>query len=86
MDCRHGVITGDYSCSYSYSFRSIMGTGKIRLVTDQQEKRKGMSSLMKHLAPYASLEFSQEVMEKTNVYCIDVCTLTGKERKPKNIE
>lgn len=25
MDCRHGLITGDYTCSYSYSYRSIMG-------------------------------------------------------------
>ena len=27
MDCRHGLIKGDYSCAYSYSFASIMGTG-----------------------------------------------------------
>ena len=25
MDCRHGIITGDYTCAYSYSYRSIMG-------------------------------------------------------------
>ena len=30
MDCRHGIITGDYTCSYSYSYRSIMGNGKVR--------------------------------------------------------
>ena len=24
MDCRHGIITGDYTCAYSYSYRRIM--------------------------------------------------------------
>src|SRR5699024_3195642 len=23
MDCRHEIITGDYTCSYSYGYRSI---------------------------------------------------------------
>ena len=31
MDCRHGIITGDYTCAYSYSYRSIMGLSLIHI-------------------------------------------------------
>ena len=30
MDYMHEIITGDYTCSYSYAYRSIMGTGTVR--------------------------------------------------------
>ena len=34
MDYNHEVITGDYTCAYSYAYRSIMGNGTITEVTD----------------------------------------------------
>ena len=38
MDCRHGIITGDYTCAYSYSYRSIMGNGTVTLLETFEEK------------------------------------------------
>lgn len=83
MDCMHEVITGDYTCSYSYAYRSIMGTGTVRELTDKQEKLHGLTRIMKHIAPDAEIEFLPEMLEKTGVYCIDVTYFTGKERKKK---
>lgn len=83
MDCGHEIITGDYTCSYSYAYRSIMGNGVIREVTDQEEKIRGLTLLMNHLEPGASLEFAPEMLERTGVYCIDVLEFTGKKREKK---
>lgn len=83
MDCMHEVITGDYTCSYSYAYRSIMGTGTVRELTEKQEKLHGLTRIMKHIAPDAEIEFLPEMLEKTGVYCIDVTYFTGKERKKK---
>lgn len=43
MDYNHEVITGDYTCAYSYAYRSIMGNGTITEVTDPggKEERPG---------------------------------------------
>lgn len=42
MDYNHEVITGDYTCAYSYAYRSIMGNGTITEVTDPGAKKKGL--------------------------------------------
>ncbi len=83
MDCRHEVITGDYTCSYSYAYRSIMGNGKAVRITDEEEKKHALAKLMEHMAPEAAVDFSPEVLARTNAYRIDVSYFTGKERKRK---
>lgn len=83
MDCRHEIITGDYTCSYSYAYRSIMGNGTIILLESEEEKRYALGKLMEHMAPEAESEFSQEMLERTAVYRIEVEYFTGKERRKK---
>lgn len=43
MDCRHGIITGDYTCAYSYSYRSIMGKEPLPFWKHLKKKRKDFS-------------------------------------------
>lgn len=83
MDCRHEIITGDYTCSYSYAYRSIMGNGTIILLESEEEKRYALGKLMEHMAPEAEIEFSQEMLVRTAVYRIEVEYFTGKERRKK---
>lgn len=84
MDCMDGIITGDYTCSYSCAYRSIMGNGTIRELTGEQEKIHALTRIMEHMAPGARIEFRPEMLERTGVYCIDVKNFTGKERKMKS--
>ena len=84
MDCMDGIITGDYTCSYSCAYRSIMGNGTIRELTGEQEKIHALTRIMEHMAPGARIEFRPEMLERTGVYRIDVKKFTGKERKMKS--
>ena len=83
MDCMHEIITGDYTCSYSYAYRSIMGSGTVHELTDEQEKIHALARIMEHMAPGVEIEFRSEMLERTGVYRIDVTHFTGKERKKK---
>ena len=84
MDCMDGIITGDYTCSYSCAYRSIMGNGTIRELTGEQEKIHALTRIMEHMAPGARIEFRPEMLERTGVYRIDVKNFTGKELKMKS--
>ena len=84
MDCMDGIITGDYTCSYSCAYRSIMGSGTIHELTGEQEKIHALTRIMEHMAPGARIEFRPEMLERTGVYRIDVKNFTGKERKMKS--
>ena len=83
MDCRHEVITGDYACSYSYAYRSIMGRGTVCMLTEKEEQIYALTKIMEHMAPGAKISFRPEMLERTAVFRIDVEEFTGKERKKK---
>ena len=83
LDLEQGVIQGAYTCSYSFAFQSIMGTGRIRLLEKEEEKILGLTRIMKHMEPTAELSFSSEMLQAVNVYCLEAVSFTGKERKPK---
>ena len=83
LDREGGVIRGTYTCSYSFAYQSVMGTGKIRKLTEAVEKLHGFEKIMEHLAPEAKHTFDEGLLKAADVYCIDVLSFTGKERKPK---
>lgn len=80
MDVEDGVIPGPYACAYSFAYRSIMGTGTIHRIQGADAKRYGLTRIMNHLAPEASAGFTDQALAKTNIYCIDIDTFTGKQR------
>lgn len=80
LDVPNNVIVGDFACAYSLAYRSIMAEGRVTAVTDAAEKRHGLKRLMKHVAPGAPVEFSDEALERVSVWRVDVTRLTGKER------
>ena len=78
-----GVITGDYSCAYSYAYESVMAWGRIRPITDAAEKLRGLTQVMAHMAPGAPVTFSDEVVARVAVWRIDVERISGKRREAK---
>ncbi len=78
-----GVITGDYSCAYSYAYESVMAWGRIRPITDAAEKLHGLTQVMAHMAPDAPVSFSDEAVARVAVWRIDVERISGKRREAK---
>lgn len=83
LDVEGGVITGDYSCAYSYAYESVMAWGRIRPVTDAAEKLRGLTQVMAHMAPGAPVTFSDEAVARVAVWRIDVERISGKRREAK---
>lgn len=84
MDCRHQLINGEYSCNYSYAYRSIMGNGKIHELTEKEAKITALTRILNHTAPDAKIDFLADTLDRTAVYQIDVEYFTGKERPLPN--
>lgn len=63
MDYNHEVITGDYTCAYSYAYRSIMGNGTITEVTDPEAEKKGLEKIMAHRHRYIYRQRAQTKIE-----------------------
>ena len=78
MDCGHKLITGDMACNYSYSYKSIIGYGKVSFVDDLEEKKHALTVLMKHQTGQ-DFEFNEKMTSKVCVFKITVTEFTGKE-------
>ena len=81
LDVEGGVISGDYSCAYSYAFASVMANGRAVRVTDADEKVRGLTAIMAHMASEAPVKFAPEAVERVDVWRIDIDCLTGKRRE-----
>lgn len=82
LDCADGLIRGDYTCQYSMAFRSLMGSGKIRLLSGP-EKLRGLKLLMGHIAPESRISFSDQMVEAVHVYAIQMEEFRMKKREPE---
>ena len=80
MDCDHRLIEGDKACDYSFGFKSIIGNGKASIVSDYNEKLKGLSLLMKH-ETQREFEFDEKMVNQVSVIKVEVNEFTGKYHK-----
>lgn len=80
MDCDHRLIEGEKACDYSFGFKSIIGNGKASIVSDYNEKLKGLSLLMKH-ETQREFEFDEKMVNQVSVIKVEVNEITGKYHK-----
>lgn len=79
MDCEHELVEGDIACEYGYRFASVIGSGKARIVENMEEKKHGLSVLMRHQVGKAFV-FEDAHARSVAVVRIDVDEFTGKRK------
>lgn len=79
MDCEHELVEGDVACEYGYRFASVIGSGKAQIVEDMEEKKHGLSVLMRHQTGKAFV-FEDAHTRFVAVVRIDVDEFTGKRK------
>ena len=79
LDCSYALVEGTSGCSYSCRYQSVIGTGTVRFVTEEDERRSALCSLMRHNTGRADWAFTSEMLNAVAVYRLDVETLSAKE-------
>ena len=82
MDCGHQLMTAEQACSYSCAYRSIMGSGTIRELTEPQEKYEALNAIMRHMTG-RNWEMPEPAVARVSVCAIRAERWTGK-RSPAN--
>lgn len=77
MDCDHKLITGEEACRFSFSFRSIVGNGRVVFIDDPEEKKHALSALMKHQTG-RDFAFDDRMADSVCVFKIIANEFTGK--------
>ena len=81
MDCSHRLIpqTNGNSCSCTMNYESVVGTGKIEYVADN-EKEKALAVLMNHYHTEQKYSFNKNMVDNTAVFKLTVQHITAKRR------
>lgn len=79
MDTGHGLVPGAQACSCSFLYQSVIGKGKIEILSNLEEKKHGLTVLMRHYAPGKEWDFPSAMLERTAVFRLDVTEWSCKE-------
>ena len=80
MDCDHRLIEGEKACDFSFGFKSIIGNGVATILSNYEEKLKGLSLLMKH-ETQKEYAFDENMVNHVSVIKVIVNEFSGKYHK-----
>lgn len=78
LDCGYQLHTADSACGYTAAFSSVIGTGRVELLTETDDKIYGLGRLMKQAAGLEGCEFSPEMLAQVCVFRLEVTELSCK--------
>ena len=81
MDLLREMKQGPDACGWSASYESVIGFGRAVLLTDPEEKRRGLDRIMDHYGARGPFSYPDDTLAKTVVIRIDIERLTGKRHE-----
>ena len=80
IDGNYELMEADVACEYSARFQSVVGTGKISIVEDKEEKISGLNILMSQASGRDEWQYSEEMLNAVAVYRVDVAKISCKAK------
>ena len=81
MDTDYALKEADTACGYSARFQSVIGTGVVSIVSDSDEKEKGISLLMEHNTGKRNWVFDEKMMNAVTIFKLEVTKMSCKEHE-----
>jgi nitroimidazol reductase NimA-like FMN-containing flavoprotein (pyridoxamine 5'-phosphate oxidase superfamily) len=73
------ITKGERACDWSTRYRSVLGYGKVEILSDGESKQQGLELLMaQHGAPELT-EFNQKNLDRMVILKISITSMTGKQ-------
>lgn len=68
IDGAYELLEADVACDYSAKFQSVIGTGRLSIIEDNEEKIKGLNTLMNHISGKSEWSYSKEMVDAVAVF------------------
>jgi len=72
------IVQASTACGWGARYRSVAGTGTASIITDAEEKRKGLDVLMRHYTE-GPFEYERGPLDGSVILRVQIDTITGKE-------
>ena len=78
MDCDHELIGGEKACNFTMEYASVIGSGKIYIIDQTDEKIKALKLIMKKYVAGKEFEFEEKQTDAIAILKIEVEQYTAK--------
>lgn len=78
LDCSHKLVEGKEASDYTFLYQCVMGTGKLEIVSGEEEKTHGLSVIMDHYSERKDWRFDSSLLKRVNVLRLSVKELSAK--------
>jgi len=78
MDTGHKLYKGKMGCDWGMNFRSVVGYGRIYIVEEENEKKKGLDQIMDHYGGKRPYNYDDEVLSRTTILRLEILEMTAK--------
>ena len=80
IDGNYKLLEGEEACDFSAMFQSVIGTGPLQVVMDNEEKIKGLNAIMKQTTGKNGWDYSDEMLKAVAVFRLDVEKISCKAK------
>ena len=80
LDTDHLLFKGDKGCDWGMKYSSVVGYGRISIVADPEEKKRGLDSIMSHYADRSDFTYDEKVFSHTAVLRLDIEEFSAKKK------
>ncbi len=81
MDVDHVLITAKKACGFTMKFKSVVGQGRIHIVSDIKEKIDGLNYIMKQYTGIDQYEYEEKMLDITTILRLEIEEITGKQKQ-----
>ena len=78
IDGQYELVEAKKACDFSAKYQSIIGNGKIKILEDLEEKKKGLNAIMKQTTGKTDFEYNPRMVQNVCVYMLSATKLTCK--------
>jgi nitroimidazol reductase NimA-like FMN-containing flavoprotein (pyridoxamine 5'-phosphate oxidase superfamily) len=80
LDTDHEIYEGDNGCDWGMKFSSIVGYGRISVLTGREERIEGLNCIMSHYSDREGFTYDERVLGNTTILRLDIGEMTGKRK------
>lgn len=80
MDTAYELTRAETACGHSSRYQSIIGTGKVSLIEEDQEKIHALNTIMLHYTGKEKWDYPTEILSNTYVFKMEVLELSCKKK------
>ena len=81
MDTDHVLVKAEKGCDWGMQFSSVVGYGRLYLVTDAEERKKGLDCIMFHYSGQKGFTYDERILSATRILRLDIEEITAKRKK-----